>query len=69
MRAIIKAMNDDPSRHVATNPDSEFTLSIDEAWSATRAPDFPALLAASNDIALRVISNAVSSTPASERSI
>src|SRR6476646_9494523 len=24
-------MNDDPSRHVATSPDSDFTLSIDEA--------------------------------------
>ena len=30
-RVIIKAMNDDLSRHAATSPDSEFTLSIDEA--------------------------------------
>ena len=27
----MKAMNDDQSRHVATRPDSDFTLSIDEA--------------------------------------
>jgi hypothetical protein len=50
-------MTDDTSRPVATSPDSEFTLTIEDAIGIY-APDFPGLREASNVIAPKDILNA-----------
>jgi hypothetical protein len=56
-------MTDDQSRHVATSPDSDFTLSIDEALERYARAGLPAPHAASNATAQKAILIVVVSKP------